>query len=630
MANQKKSNENKTIDTRALIADLFFKTFLTFLILLFLLLIISLTAYHLAYWEKTYPGVKIGSLHIGNLSLKEAQTVLQKQLDSSFKQGLTLNYPGKSKSFSLTELGAQYDLPQSVSFAYQIGRGKNPFLNFRDKWQALTSGLIVNAQSQLNEERLNSVLESIASETDQPPLNSTIQFQGGKMVVTPSKPGHLLDKEAAKNKIRAALAKLDNQPISLEVRPANPTINEQKAEKARVEAEKIIAKPLTLKYEGKTWLYEKGELANLLSFTPQKEKPLPALRVSLGEKAFEIKRVYALKNPSETDKASLQVNLNQEKVKETLTPVAKEINQEPLDAKFKFEGGKVTVFVPHQVGRELDETAALEKIAAAVESGQTEVELPVKVKSPSVTNEVANDFQIKELLGKGVSKFAGSVANRVYNIGLAAGRLNGTLVAPGETFSMYKAVGEVDGSTGYKEAYVISNGRTQLDYGGGVCQVSTTLFRAALEAGLPIVERHPHAYRVGYYEQDMPPGADASVYFPYSDLKFKNDTPGHLLIQTVADLKNFTLSFEIYGTSDGRKAEIGNFWLGNQVPAPAPLHQPDPNLPKGTTKQIDWAATGADASFTRTVTRNGETVVSDKFFSRYKPWQAVYLVGTKE
>ena len=134
---------------------------------------------------------------------------------------------------------------------------------------------------------------------------------------------------------------------------------------------------------------------------------------------------------------------------------------------------------------------------------------------------------------------------------MATSRLNGVLVAPGEEFSFNKALGDVSAGTGYQQAYVIKGGRTVLGDGGGVCQVSTTLFRALLNAGLPITERRAHSYRVGYYEQGFPPGLDATVYYPTTDLKFKNDTSNHILIQS--RVEGVKLIFDIYGPDDGRK-----------------------------------------------------------------------------
>lgn len=177
---------------------------------------------------------------------------------------------------------------------------------------------------------------------------------------------------------------------------------------------------------------------------------------------------------------------------------------------------------------------------------------------------------------------------------------------------------------------MINDGKTELGDGGGVCQVSTTMFRAALNAGLQIVERHQHAYRVGYYEQDSGPGIDAAIYSPSVDLKFKNNTGHAILIQTVNDPDNSALTFVFYGTKDpNRQVTISTPVVLSQTPAPPPLYQNDPTLPVGQTKQTDYSANGADVYFTRTVTENGKVIIQDKFTSDYQPWQAVYLVGTQ-
>ncbi|MBI2033032.1 MAG: VanW family protein, partial [Candidatus Levybacteria bacterium] len=151
-----------------------------------------------------------------------------------------------------------------------------------------------------------------------------------------------------------------------------------------------------------------------------------------------------------------------------------------------------------------------------------------------------------------------------------------------------------------------------------------------LNAGLPIVERHAHAYRVHYYEEDSPPGIDATIYVPTVDFKFKNDTGHYILIQNVVDPISLRLTFFLYGTKDNRQVTLSEPVITSQTPAPEPLYQDDPTLPKGTVKQVDFAASGASVFFTREVKKNGETIISEKFVSNFKPWQAVYLRGTKE
>ena len=250
------------------------------------------------------------------------------------------------------------------------------------------------------------------------------------------------------------------------------------------------------------------------------------------------------------------------------------------------------------------------------------------VVKPKIQTSAVNSLGIKELIGRGISNFAGSIPNRIYNVNLTASKINGVLIPPGATFSFNSTVGDITAATGFKQAYVIKEGRTVLDDGGGVCQDSTTLFRAVLNAGLPVIKRTAHAYRVGYYEQGFPPGLDATVFYPSVDFQFKNDTTSHILIQ--AYVSGLTLYVDLYGTSDGRAVNLTKSVITNQTPPPPELRQDDPSLPKGTVKQVDFPAWGAQVSFSRTVKRGSETLIKETFKSSYKAWQAVYLVGTKE
>ena len=329
---------------------------------------------------------------------------------------------------------------------------------------------------------------------------------------------------------------------------------------------------------------------------------------------------------------------DQDELDQQLDPFVKKLNKEPVEGLFTFENNRVVAFQPSEDGRKVDtkriDKYITEKTKLLSESNNKTsiivVPVPLITISPRTTTNEANNLGIRELVGRGISSFAGSIENRVFNLNLATSRLNGVLIKPGEVFSFNNAIGDVSSLTGYKQAYVIQNGRTVLGDGGGVCQVSTTFFRAVLNAGLPIVERNPHAYRVGYYEQDSAPGVDAAIYTPNIDFRFKNDMKTHILVQAYADLKNYTLTFELFGTRDGRVVEMSTPVVSSQTPAPEPLYQDDPNIPKGEVKQVDFAAAGASVYFTRIVKKDGKEIISEKFSTRYRPWQAVYLRGTKE
>jgi vancomycin resistance protein YoaR len=323
---------------------------------------------------------------------------------------------------------------------------------------------------------------------------------------------------------------------------------------------------------------------------------------------------------------------NQDMLNQALESLSQQIDIPAQDALFQFYNGRVSAFQPSSPGRMVNKKMAEEdfrKLLAPPTSGT--IRLLVTPVEPKVTTQQANNLGIKELLGEGKSSFGGSISNRAHNIALGASRLHGALIAPGEVFSFNNTIGEVSAKTGYKQAYVIKQKRTVLDDGGGVCQVSTTLFRAALNAGLPIDERHQHAYRVSFYEQKgVKAGLDAAVFSPVEDLKFKNDTPAYILIQASVDLVNDNLFLDLYGTSDGRQVLITNHKVWGLTPPPPDLYQDDPTLPKGEIKQIDFAAGGAKTSFDWHVERNGEVLQNRTFYSNFAPWQAIYLRGTKE
>lgn len=360
--------------------------------------------------------------------------------------------------------------------------------------------------------------------------------------------------------------------------------------------------------------------------------------VSVGKSKNIISNLYLTIN-SYLSGTFLQASytFNKDIIKNNLSPLQKKIYKDPVDALFSVTNNRVSAFRQSEDGLTIDyeklEKDISEKISyLALSSEEKNIYIPIPIRrlKPQITTEKANNFGIVEEIGSGVSYFANSIPNRVYNITLASSRINGILVAPNEEFSFDKYLGDVSKLTGYKEAYVIQNGKTVLGDGGGVCQVSTTLFRAILNAGLPITERNAHSYRVGYYEQNSYPGFDATIFWPSVDLKFKNDTGNYILIQNTIDPNTLQIVFTLYGKRDNREVTISTPVITSQSPAPPPLYQDDPTLPKGTVKQIDFEAVGANVVFKRIVKKNGTTIINEAFNSRYSPWRAVFLKGTKE
>jgi len=317
--------------------------------------------------------------------------------------------------------------------------------------------------------------------------------------------------------------------------------------------------------------------------------------------------------------------------------IAKERYEKPAkNALFKFEKGKVFAFAKEEWGVKINEEKLIlvideiTKKMTKEEKKEFFIKLPIEKIEPEIKLSEINRFGIKEEIGVGKSDFTGSIASRIHNIILASSKFNGILIPKGKIFSFNETVGDISSLSGYQPAYIIKDGKTILGDGGGVCQVSTTLFRAALNAGLPIIERYPHAYRVSYYENDSPPGFDATVFAPSVDLKIKNDTNAYILIQTKIDKENNLLFFYLFGEKDGRQIEIEKPKIWDILPPLPPKYQDDPTLKKGVLKQIDFPAWGAKVNFHYKVTKNGKVLFEKDFFSHYHPWQAIYLVGVGE
>ena len=326
------------------------------------------------------------------------------------------------------------------------------------------------------------------------------------------------------------------------------------------------------------------------------------------------------------------INYDSGLLEDFIASASAKINIPVVEPKFKLAGNRVIEFRTGSSGKLVNEELLKGRILTAVFGGEDSlsVEIPVSILEPSVPRGemTAESLGIKSLLGRGISTYKGSIPGRKHNVALTATKIDGTLIPPGVIFSFNDTVGDINRETGFQEAYIIMEGRTVLGDGGGVCQDSTTLFRAALAAGLPVIERRAHAYRVGYYEQNSPPGFDATVYSPTTDFKFKNDTPAYILIQAKADNQASVLTVELWGTNDGRTAKTTKPIITDQAAPPPDAYQDDPSLPVGTIKQVDWKAWGAKVKFDYHVERREEVLSHQTFSSNYHPWQAVFLRGT--
>ena len=268
-------------------------------------------------------------------------------------------------------------------------------------------------------------------------------------------------------------------------------------------------------------------------------------------------------------------------------------------------------------------------LSLAINNHVNSLTIPVKIVSAEVNvDQKLREKGIKELISIGHTTYYGSPSNRRHNIWVGTKKYNGLLVKQGEEFSFNENLGVVEAYTGYLPELVIKGDEgTVPEYGGGLCQVSSTTYRAALLAGLPITGRNPHSYAVSYYAQILGYGLDATIYPGVSDIRFINDTPGDILIQAYTE--NGNAYFKFYGTSDGRTIELEGPYISNHTKAPATLFIDTPELPPGVREKRDNAHNGFDTTWFRYITKDGKTT-KEKIFSRYKAIPEKIFVGIEK
>jgi len=360
-------------------------------------------------------------------------------------------------------------------------------------------------------------------------------------------------------------------------------------------------------------------------YTLIRKKPF---RITVGEKTFEVTKQNILDwvNIEKTKGSLPQLVANTKTIGEYLKSViAPEVDIPTKDVKYEIRSGRVVTFQASQNGKTLDVEASIQKIREALfnTSDTVSIELPIQEKQAVAPTIDGSELTIKEIIGKAETSFAGSPTNRRHNISVGVNKINGLIIPAGEPFSLIGTLGEIDGENGFKPELVIKGSKTTPEYGGGLCQVSTTLFRAVSYSGLPILERRNHSFRVGYYEP--PVGFDATIYFPKPDFRFQNDTGYPILIQ--ASVKGTKIQMELWGVSDGRKVEVDAPTVFNIKKPGPPIIIETTELVPGKKECTGKAHNGADAIFERRVTYPDGELKKDIFKSHYVVWPAVCLVG---
>ena len=579
-------------------------------VVLFFIVIVALTlGYQLLYAGRIFPGVSVAGVDLSGLTPSDAAVKLNQTL--SYPLGGKILFRDGEKAWVATpaELGMVFDPSSSAVTAYSLGRSGGLFDSLSGQMRAGGFGIQVAPVIIFDQRVAFQYLSQISTQINQPVVEAGLSLDGTNVVAQAGQVGRELKMDATLIYLGAQLQTFSDGEVPLVVQEIQPQILDVSAQADM--ARQILSQPLTISIPNATandpgpYVYNVQILANLLGVQ----------RAQTG----------------------VQVVLNTTGLRDLLAPVKVQVDRASSDAKFTFndETKQLDLIDDSKVGRAMDMDASIKAINDALLRGEHTVPLAIAETQPQIPGSTTGQqLGITELLWAETSYFYGSSNARIQNIKAAAERFHGVLVAPGEIFSMGATMGDVSLESGFAEALIIYGGRTIKGVGGGVCQVSTTLFRGVFNAGFPIIERNPHAYRVSYYEMissgAVDPnlaGLDATVYFPLVDFKFKNDSPYWILMETYFNESGRSLTWKFYSTKDGRTVDIAATGPTNIVPAPAPLFEENPELKKNQMKQVDYAANGADITVTRTVWKDGVIYFQDQITTHYQPWQAVCQYG---
>ncbi len=406
--------------------------------------------------------------------------------------------------------------------------------NIKEQLIALAGGYRLTPVYQLDQEKFRIKTAKLFKDIERPAQNASLVFnqETDSFSLEHSTEGTAIKRNQLLADLTSRIESLSSQPIELQLALDYPTVKNNEVEEARQKAESILAnQPYQLTFGESYWTIDKETIIDWLKFEP----------VSAEDKE---------ENPNNQ---ILGCSLNEEKIKTHLAEIAKTIDRPTTNARLETEGKRAIVFSAGQAGFRVYQQETIQELTNNI-LGQPPIKqtkLIADVAPPRISLSQTNNLGINILIGQGNSNFGGSPNNRIHNIKTGTAKFNGLILNPGEEFSFNELLGGSGPAEGFLPELVIKKGKTVPEYGGGLCQVSTTLFRAAVNSGLEITERRPHAFPVVYYS---PQGFDATVYNPSPDLRFINNRPGHLLIEGV--VQGSQLIFNFYGTDDGRQVQI--------------------------------------------------------------------------
>ena len=580
------------------------------LLLAILILSAVILKYERDYADKIHPGVTVAGVDLSGLTLGQAVVNLNANLTYGRLGQLHFSNGQDNWVYTPDDLGFSYDPVEVAKAAFDIGRGKGTMVNLGEQLKARNQGIDITPSIVYNQAKAYNVIQGLAAQTDIPLVEPNISLDNTTVNVITGQAGRTVDVQATLRNIEPFLLLQQSGNVPMVIKEQTPlSVN---VEDTAQLAETILSQAFTVNPADDTagqgpWTIEPEALASLLT---------------IEQKSIEGNRTYAL-------------TLNRPALVAYISSIAPALQNDPVNARMMFNDDtrQLELIANAVAGGSVDIEKSVDSILEKLQNGEHQASLVMQMVEPAVKDtSTAAELGITELVAETTSYYYGSAAARIQNIRAAAANFHGVMVGPGEVFSMAEYLTDISLDNGYAEAPIIVGDQTVDGIGGGICQVSTTVFRNAFYGGFPIVERHPHAYRVGYYEQQSNgwvdnslAGLDATVYVPLVDFKFRNDTPYWLLMETYPT--DTSLTWKFYSTSDGREVDWWTTGITDVVTPPDPIYREDPDLPSGTIKQVDWPVNGATVEVYRTVTVNGTVTLQDTIRTNYVAWPAGYTYG---
>jgi vancomycin resistance protein YoaR len=544
-------------------------------------------------------GVRVGGVDLSGLTPAAAEARLAAAAGPIEARPVVLAAGEATLRLPRSRAGLQLDVDATVAAALAVGR-RGPLDG--DRARSWFGGVDLPWHSRVArgplDRELSRLDRRIGRPVREPDLRITAAPGGGAggagavaVELVEGRPGRAIDRAGAEAALRAAAAAPAGAVVRLPITERPPTVAPDAARAAADQAAALLAAPIQVTARGGAADLRPADLAPLTS--------------------------------AEARGGRLSVRLDPDALDRLLRRRAGFAYRPARDAGFRPSGRRIRI-VPAVAGSRVDPgEAAAAVLAAGGKAGTARrAALPTVATKPALTTDAARRLGVKEIVSTFTTTFNAGDVPRVHNIGLIAAAVHGSLVRPGEVFSMNQATGERTAAKGYRTAHVIRNGEIVDGLGGGVCQAGTTMFNAVFFAGLPVPERRNHSLHISHY----PMGRDATLNWPGTDLKFRNDSPYGIYITGHATPS--TLTFTLWSTSRGYKVAFSTSAATN-FRAPPTRYEDDPKLPKGEEVVEESGASGFDVTVSRTVTKGGEVVRKDQFVSVYRPWTRVVRRGTK-